>query len=421
MALPLSLGTTVQMASVRGRCGPFISSAGNVYLILADNADRSILEIWKATDPTSSFSEADSANHRDLANVMINVDAVQVGDVLHIAVVEAVSTNNSGRVSYHTFNMATDAWALNEEIVAAPSPTQTLSGVGIAVRSDGDVIVGYSGARDTVTMSNWARAKYARRESGSWTVNVALDNGGSDDWIVGCAVLGSSDRTHFFLLSDTDNDLFQRCLRSDNSLETFPAAIDATTGSGTNNGDIGTGVAFVDGGTTKIRVPYYDTTTQGVAALDSADTPTPSTSANLTGSTAVAGNPGGVSGMSLGRHTMAANGSDVYLLWLNQDTGRLYRKVLSGGSWGADTETFVPATSIGDLTANVFVRGGNYKLAYALRDGTIVRYNELDLGSATPSEGQPTSRRWGGVPGMTPGQPFSGSGRSWNKVIGRAA
>ncbi len=407
MALPVSIAGTLN-ASVRGRCGPFISSGGNVYVVLSDSADRSILEVWKATDPTSSFSEADAANHHDLTNVVIHCDVVQVSDVLHMAVVES-SSGSGGRVSYHTFDMSTDLWALNEEVVATPANPSGRSGVGIAVRSDGDVIVGYNGTRDTVTMSDVARVKYARRESAVWTVNVALDNAGSVGWQMSSAVLGSSDRVHFLFIDGGSNDAYQRCLTSANALETFPATFDATTLT-TDRGDIGAAVSYDSGGTIKVRVPYCDSTgTVSIAEFDSADAPTVSvtTGASATAPDASAG--GGVATITTSQLACVAKETDVYLLFTDVTSLDLMRDVNTGSGWGTDATEFTG--SVDAFSANVFVRSGNYKLAYVVNDSATMKYNELDLGSATPADGHPAMRRWNGVPCMVPGG--LGSGRGW--------
>src|SRR5262245_16754418 len=148
MALPLSLSNVTLLAGSFAP-KPFISSAGNVYLVLLDSADNSLIEVHKATDPTSAFTEQDSANKPNLTNNVgtHGFHAVQVGDVIHIVTGEATTF----RVGYHTFNMATDAWAIVNETVTTSAAT---GGTTIGVRSDGDVIVLYQGPNDTVTMTD---------------------------------------------------------------------------------------------------------------------------------------------------------------------------------------------------------------------------------------------------------------------------
>src|SRR5574341_759809 len=115
MPLPVTISNTqVNILGIR-RFGPWISSGGNVYVVLLNSADKSLIEVYKATDPESSFSEQDSADAPNLTNNSDALSAVQVGDVLHIV----ASEETTGRVSYHTFDMATDQWVIvNEQVTA---------------------------------------------------------------------------------------------------------------------------------------------------------------------------------------------------------------------------------------------------------------------------------------------------------------
>lgn len=368
MALPTTISNVTSSATLLTPPRPFISSGGNVYVVVVDSADNSIIEVHKATDPTSSFTEQNSAGKPDLTNVASCLAVFPVGDVLHIASQESTT----GRVGYHTFNMATDLWAIVNETVTT-SPGAVANSVGIAVRSDGDVIILYAGAFETVTMTNFRRVQYARRESASWTVDVAVDNGGSVNWFGSAsAILGSSDRVHFGFCDDTNSDAYQRCLRSDNSLETFPSAFDTAISSNANVFDIGLGVAYDVAGTMKVRMPYCDLSDiLAVAVFDSADTPSLSTSTGISDAAILRG-----------RSMVCANkGSTLYALWIrNADSDGLYDANVNEGGWG--TDTVGTAGTLTAISANVYVRAGNYKLAYVMRDGGAYKYNEVDLGAA---------------------------------------
>lgn len=369
MALPTTISSTT-LAARRHLGGPYISSAGNVYVILLDSTDASLIECHKATDPTSSFTEQDSANKPDLTNTVRSLASVQVSDVIHIATQE----NTSLRVAYHTFNMATDAWAIKNEQVKASTTSTKGAAVDIGVRSDGDVIVSYHGDIATVTMTDFSRVVYGRRESASWTIDVAVDNGGSSDWMNGTIIQGSSDRMHLSLINRTASDGFQRCLRSDNTLETFPSAFDASIV--TADLGIGRGAAYVSGGATKVRIPFVNSTLKGAfAQFDSADTPTQSVSSDMT-ATDVKVSAGGQYMIDA-----VANLTNLYALWVDASSVDLMRDVnADDAGWGTDATEFTG--TVNGFCGNAYTRSGNYKLAYVVLDGTTVKYNELDLGAA---------------------------------------
>jgi hypothetical protein len=383
VALPVTISGTLPPTDFNaGGLLPVISSGGNVYVILLDSTDTSLLEAWKATDPETSFAEQDSADKPNLTNIILAASVVQEGDVIHIATQE----DSTGRVGYHTFNMATDQWVVvNEQITATTFIGQQYH-VGISVRSDGDVIVAYVGLRETITMSDLQRVKYARREGGSWTADVAVDDGGSVNWVSPEVVIGSSDRMHIFFVHDENDDGYQRCLRSDNSLETFPAAFETTVGITASRQDFGRGVSYDSGGTIKVRCPYVGVSTRPyMASLDSADTPTVTGAEISTHAVLV----NGVAGQDCYQLASVAKGTDLYTLWINNADSDLYRDVnADGGGWGTDTNTFTGTVTW--LAANVFIRGSNYRLAYLMYESSAVKYNEVDLGSAGGGGGRTT-------------------------------
>lgn len=373
MALP----TTISGALVTGRgdCKPCLSSGGNVYVLLRDSTDNSLLEAWKATDPTVSFAEQNEAGKPDLTNTISALCVYQVGDVLHIATQESTTS----RVAYHTFNMATDAWAIVNETVDAMGGTAVLTTlVSLVVRSDGDVIVLYAGALETVTMTAQQRVDYARREGGTWTAGIAVDNGGADDWLAGTAVLGSSDRSHFFFINDDVDDAYQRTLTSANALETFPASFDTSIQASASIIDFGPGTVYVSGGQTKIRVPYADASLVSVAQCDSADAPTVTVQAGVTATEPRLG-----TGLNIYLICAVASGTTLYLLWVDVTSQDLmYDSNADGAGFGTDQTLFTG--TVARPKANVYTRSGTVRLAYLMHepDDTTTKYNELDLGAA---------------------------------------
>ena len=112
MALPVSINTNTLTGEQNSYHGPFKSSGGSFYTILPYNEGSSGfhgVSAWKATDPTSSFTQQDSADRpafgtstEDIASLWVH----QSGDLLNI-----VGQNNAtNEVWFAQFNMAADAW-----------------------------------------------------------------------------------------------------------------------------------------------------------------------------------------------------------------------------------------------------------------------------------------------------------------------
>ena len=282
MALPVTISADV--ANQNSYHGPFKSSGGNFYTIVVGDttATDGDVEAHKATDPTVSFAEQDGAN-RPTAGAsgteIVSLWTYQVSDLIHV-----VYQDVDHDVWYARFDMSSDAWvdlgASDFDIlIDTTGATQAADAVSIAVRSDGDIVVTYQGDSEMVMGSEFERVVWNVSSDGgvNWDGPVSIDNGGSVDW-TGCVIVpGSSDRMHVFFTAKTGNDGFQRTIRADDSLETFPSAFD-TTLTIVGNAKFGPGVSYDDAGTQRVRCPYVNISQQiSIAKLDSADTPTVTT------------------------------------------------------------------------------------------------------------------------------------------------
>jgi len=130
MALPTTIVSTV---GVSGHAPPFKSSAGNFYAVLFVDGATEDIEVFKATDPTDSWTAQDSANgpSESSGQKYHNIAAVQDGDLIHIASFTiAIDT-----YKYHSFNMATDTWSVVGELIETPTNFPTRSWISIGVRS----------------------------------------------------------------------------------------------------------------------------------------------------------------------------------------------------------------------------------------------------------------------------------------------
>ena len=193
MALPVTI-SSVQFPDQNYFVGPF-KSGGNFYTVLLDGSDQSIIEVHKAADPTSSFAEQDLGNKPNLTNNVLSMWAYQEGTDLHIAHQEATTQ----RVGYSVFHMATDLWhatIVDEAVITPSNVTDAAVAVSISYRASDEIpIILYAGTADTVHGGDRQRVDYARRTGGSWTVDIAVDDGAQYDWI-GCVIVpGSSGMT----------------------------------------------------------------------------------------------------------------------------------------------------------------------------------------------------------------------------------
>ncbi|MCB7129953.1 MAG: hypothetical protein J3T61_10505, partial [Candidatus Brocadiales bacterium] len=267
--------------------GPFKSSGGAFYTVVGD--DNSVSAIWcfqdgdnihcvfqhsitetrlincyKATDPTSSFTAQDTANRPQ--------------------------TTTAWDVFYARFSMSSDTWqdvdgsSNTEVLVDTTNTTQTAAACSIGIRSDSDIVVVYQGDSDMVLGTEYDRIdmNVSTNDGPTWAGPTSIDNAGAVDW-TGCVIVpGSSDRMHVFFKDNTNSDAYQRRINSDDSLETFPSSFDASVDSGSTY-LFKHGESYDDGGTQRVRCPYNSGTARkiNIAKLDSADTPTLSTDTNV--------------------------------------------------------------------------------------------------------------------------------------------
>ncbi len=169
MALPT---TVVSQAGAEGHHPPVKSSGGDFYCIVIDASDASIVNAFKATDPSDSWTEQDAGSAPNApADIQGYTTAVH-DNIIHVA-----SWDVDFRHEHYQFDMDTDSWIV-DEFLTNPTDDPNHSWGSLAVRSDGDVIYGYVGDSDVIT-TNWERTDYGRRESGSWTTGQGVNTGGS--------------------------------------------------------------------------------------------------------------------------------------------------------------------------------------------------------------------------------------------------
>jgi hypothetical protein len=305
----------------------------------------------------------------------------QVGDVIHV-----VTQNATGVVYYNTWDMATDTWGLatSETAVAAAAfaPTAPNPFVTLVVRSGGEIVIGY-GAGQTAATSAFHMVRYTRRTGvNTYSAPVSLDNGGSINWTTPIAVLGASDRVHFFLHDTTNTNLYQRTLTSADVLQAFPATPFEDTTVATPQHYATRGFSYVSGADTIVVLPYETNVAasghrQSVARFTSSDDPTPSTTIVSDVAPAAVNNQLWVSG--------AVSGNIVHYLYTYGASPNINIAHDSDGgtnTWGTDVDEWTGSSNVLRHSTNVYTRGGENKLAMVVDDAGVMKYGEISIPSS---------------------------------------
>jgi hypothetical protein len=374
MAFPTTISTSASFETTVGCGGPFLSSGGNVYVILRDTTDTTKLRAFKATDPTTSFSNVGTDFSLGSGLVARRIAAVQSGDNIHVTTSSSATSSSVTTIHYHVFSMSSDTWTTTNTVVKSAIDISTVEGGNsvIAVRSNGDVIILYQSVLGASMGNNYSRVSYARKVGSTWTVDVAVDNAGAVNWVVDSAILGSSDRTHFFFHDDAGAVAYQRTLTSANSLQTFPSSF-SSVATGTYAGKQ-RGVAYVSGANTEVRMPFIDSSQSGTlsAKLTSSDTPTPTTDADITGTSAT----GGAHSASF-----AADGTTLWHVY-KDNASDIYRQSNADGA-GWSTPVSFYAGTIASLTSNIYTRGSSVVLGIVFSE-TNPKYTEYTISGGGP-------------------------------------
>lgn len=357
----------------RGLAGPFISSAGNVYIITEDD-DQTDLRAFKGSDPATAFSAVgvDVVTGAG-ADQIWAIDGAQFGDTIHVVSKNGNVDGTSMDIRYHVFDMATDTWTTSNTLIKSnitmnASPGR-LASVGIKVRGDGAIFIVYNGASELVSAANYDRVFYARNLAGSWTADIALGTSGvTQDWVGGRAVLGGANRIHFFFQNTTNADTYQRTLNTSNALEPLPAAFDTTSEAWETHEQRGCYLSATD----VVHFPVYSSAnTVDGAQFTSTDTPVVTINADITGAVNVLTSPYRYLA------SFAPHGNTVVNAFIS-DTNDIYTQTKIGGAaFGAPS--LHRACSASSIYTNSYTRSSAFVLGMVYVDSGDVHYDELTL------------------------------------------
>lgn len=356
---------------------------GRYYVVAVDDSTDTAVKVVRADgdDPTDAFSEIDSAGRPGTTNTIESIGASIDGTVIHV-----LTLDNSDDVDYHSFDAdgtGGEGWNVTVEEVVTDADSGGGEVAHPGIRGNGDVVIAYMGAEEGNMGSNYGRIYIAYRESGSWTVDVRIDNLGKVEFHLRnpTAVMADKidNRFHVFYHNSSTNDLLCSVWLGDNSFDVNGQDIvveSAAMGSLTGTRNNGT-VSFDDGGTIKIRTLYsLDFTGPGrVGGHDDEDVPSPSNFGNVNDTS------------DMFFSTLAVDGKTQHALFILEadDTQLVYNKTGDGDDiWGDDAVEIDSGSGINIYSANVYQQGGNTVLAYMYIEGTNVKYNQKILAAAGP-------------------------------------
>ncbi len=382
MALPVTIHANVSVGPQNSYHGPFRASDGAFYLIaraFASASSAGVLSLWRATDPTDSFSELDAETIGDSGTeALLSIWCVQEDDTVHIVAQKDGAASTNPHDVYYTSVDLTSTGTFTTEIRIEDLGTDDAGpnavACSIAVESiGGDLVVVYQGDPDMLMGTEYAQidANRSDNDGATWGGPTQISDTGDPDHYTGPVIVaGTSDRMHIFFKNDDIEEAFQRRMGSDDSLETFPSAFSATKNAATANYIFGHGVN--SSGT--IYVPWLDADNEtSVVSFTSADTPSYTETNNVSDNDVVVVN-------SSAAHAIVLDGTDRHLMYSHALQLDIFRDVDTGSGWGTDIEA-LDAVTVNRVYPNIYDRSGT-KLAYIYSDGGAIRYNEVDISVA---------------------------------------
>jgi len=347
------------------------------YFFGRDGTTATTLQAFKSTAPDTSWGSI--ATQTGFTTAILGLSSYQVGAIVHIAVMDGTLASSVAQ-KYAAFNMATDTFVgATETISAAANGAGQVAGVGmgtsLVVRSTGEVVAFYNGLQTKTSGTFYARVYYSRRTgAGAWSAAVQVDGNAAFDNQYPEAILGDTDRVHF--IYRRSNTIWYRTLSAANALSTDTASASAAA-------PPAIGVAYLDGGTTRLMVASSWTTTDtSTMTATSSDTATWGTplyhSSTQTGSIPFA--------MPIG---LFVDGTTLWLFARRSTDSDLYIKYSTdiGVTWTAPTVMFagtIASNNIGlSIDGTIYQRGSNVVIPYIVNDSGTLKYNEYTVRSLT--------------------------------------
>lgn len=346
--------------------GPFRDSNDNIYVVGRLASGNGSLCMLKSTDGGASWAEQDTGNRPSDSASMSFIWAVKDGTVIHIVSSHAASDN----INYSTFNMSDapsnpDTYQISMELVDTSTTSNIY--VSIGVRSDGDVIVLYRDDDEAIGPGR-NRISYARREGGSWTAGIAVDDGGNVHYTWGNVTRGEADVMWLSYRYGNTTGNRVKSLSPTNVLESSPTDLG-------NIGQSTRGFYYDDDGVERITWLSVDGATLSAVERDDGGTPTsPETvTTDASSNTAIHG-------------AVDADVKTIYAIWGASSDGDIWEdNNADSAGWGTDTER-EDATSTDYLSGNIFEYGGNIYNSALWWNGSARMFESWQLRAAASGE-----------------------------------
>jgi len=360
----------------QGRSKPYISSIGNLYVFLKDDFFADRMDVYKATDPTDSFTEETFLALAD-TGVLRGIATFQDGDNIHIT-----TQDDNEVILYHIFSMSSDSFTTSNQVVTAAVGTDVDAekAISISLSEDESEILIFFQADSDNDMGQKERVRRAWKISGSWTVG-AVDGGGAINYFLGGVVRGEADKFHFGFLANLADPFIPEHKSAqdvDGTLSALEEYGDFITGANSEDFQLVPGVYYDDDGVERITLAFHRPAAtaaefrsslvedDGTPAVDSLITHTGDDEPFFNGQFAVV--------------VLAVDEKTVWGLWSRSNDGQdLWSAKNVDDAGFTDRNEELDAVTINLVTSNVYQRGSDVVLAIVYLDGTTVKYTEKVL------------------------------------------
>lgn len=376
-ALPVTITDIDFLAtSSQGRARPYISSGGNVYFFAKDGGTTTQLNAFKATDPTDSFSQAATLAITN-SGVLLGIGTFQDGDNIHIA-----TQDDNDVILYHLFSMSSDTFTTSNESVTSAVGTDLDAdkAISISLETGGDVILFYQGASEN-SGGQKERVDLAHRVVSTWTVDQAVDAGGSVHYYLGGIVRGEANKFHLTFKDDTNIEAKHRSVQDvDGTLSAVEDLSDTDTDA--LNFVVIQPVYYDTGGVERITATWQRQITQAFHTSEINDDGTPVAEENASQFSVLA-----TSEFIVGSY--AVDEKTVWSIHVSVGTPTIYsNNNVDSAGWSGTDNSEVAGADPTLLTSNIYQRGTDIVLAFIYEDTGTVKYNETVLRSVSSGASQ---------------------------------
>ncbi len=363
-------------AASQGRMRPYISSAGNVYVVgRGTGSNINKIFVYKHADPGDGlWTLADNANIPS-GSTIHGWCTFQAGDLIHIA-----TQQETDDILYHVFSMSSDTFTTENEAVTSAVGTDIDAdkAISISLETDGSIIIFYQGASDS-NMGAKERVDRAYKPSGgSWTVDQAVDDGGKVSFFLGGIVRGEANKFHLTFKDETNLNALHKSVQDVDGTLSSVETFDSSGMSGGVEFSVIQSVYYDDGGVERITAGTGAATQSGRSSeID--DDGSPDTEEDWAFSDARLKN--------LNNFALASYAVDEKRVWVvyasnaasSQDGDVFSNSNDDSAGWDGSSNEELDAITCNLITSNVYQRGDDIVLAYVYDDGGTIKYNEKVL------------------------------------------